>query len=224
MIPLKDNIQGRTFPFVNIFFILINLWVFYLEIHQPSPRALESFISTWALIPSELFLNPLLRWKNVFTAMFLHGGWMHLIGNMLYLWIFGDNVEDRMGHRRYFIFYLLVGLVASATQIFLNPTSKIPLIGASGAIAGVLGAYFVLYPKAKIMAVVPIWIFLRFIEVPAVLFLGFWFILQAFQSWGSLLQAAQGTKDIGGVAWMAHAGGFLSGLIFVFLFRKSAKR
>jgi membrane associated rhomboid family serine protease len=129
-----------------------------------------------------------------------------------------------MGHRRYFIFYLLVGLVASATQISLNPTSKIPLIGASGAIAGVLGAYFVLYPKAKIMAVVPIWIFLRFIEVPAVLFLGFWFILQAFQSWGSLLQAAQGTKDIGGVAWMAHAGGFLSGLIFVFLFRKSAKR
>lgn len=220
MIPLKDNIKGRTFPFVNILLILLNAGVFYLELKQSSPQTLNNFITAWALIPHHLVVNSAREWIKIPTSMFLHAGWMHFLGNMLYLWIFGDNVEDRMGHRRYFIFYFLVGSCAALFQVFFNQNSSLPLVGASGAIAGVMGAYFVLFPKAKIMALVPIWIFIRFIEIPAILFLGFWFLLQALQSWGSILGASSGGADIGGVAWWAHAGGFLSGFLFVFIFKK----
>lgn len=220
MIPLKDNIKGRTFPFVNILLILINAGVFYLELKQSSPKALTNFITAWALIPHHLIVNFAGEWIKIPTSMFLHAGWMHFLGNMLYLWIFGDNVEDRMGHRRYLIFYFLVGSCAALSQVYINHNSTLPLVGASGAIAGVMGAYFVLFPKAKIMALVPIWIFIRFIEIPAILFLGFWFLLQALQSWGSILSASAGGSDIGGVAWWAHAGGFLSGFLFVFIFKK----
>lgn len=220
MIPLKDNIKGRTFPFVNILLILVNAGVFYLELRQSSPQALKSFLTEWALIPHLLVNHPRTEWFKIPTSMFLHAGWMHLLGNMLYLWIFGDNVEDRMGHRRYLLFYLVVGSCAALSQVYLNPRSSLPLVGASGAIAGVMGAYFILFPKAKIMALVPIWIFIRFIEIPAILFLGFWFLLQALQSWGSILSASAGGADAGGVAWWAHAGGFLAGFLFVFPFKK----
>lgn len=220
MIPLKDNIKGRSFPFVNILLILLNGAIFYLEIRQPSPKALMAFLGQWSLVPGNLIRNPASEWIKILSSMFLHGGWMHFLGNMLYLWIFGDNVEDRMGHRRYLIFYLLVGSCAALSQVCLNPHSTLPLIGASGAIAGVMGAYFILFPKAKITALVPIWIFIRFIEIPAILFLGFWFLLQALQSWGSILNASAGGSEIGGVAWWAHAGGFLAGFLFVIPFKK----
>lgn len=219
MIPIKDNIRGRYFPFVNIALILLNAAVFYMELRQPDKASLEKFVYGGALIPSTFLSNPLAEWPRLFTSMFFHAGWMHFLGNMLYLWIFGDNVEDRLGHRRYLFFYFLTGAAASGAQTVLSPASTIPLIGASGAIAGVLGAYFVLYPRAKILALVPIWIFVRFLEIPAVLFLGFWFLLQALQSWGSLLQSA-GSVPAGGVAWGAHAGGFLAGLLLVFPFKR----
>ncbi len=224
MIPLKDNLKGRTFPIVNIIFILVNIAGFYLELRQPSPKTLELFFRLYSLVPADFIGDPWSNGTRIFTSMFLHGGLMHLIGNMLYLWIFGDNVEDRMGHIRYFFFYLLVGTSAALFQIHLNPGSKMPMVGASGAIAGVMGAYFILYPKAKILALIPIWIFLRFIEIPAIFFLGFWFLLQALQGWGSLVHTAGGAREMGGVAWWAHAGGFLAGFVFVFLFKKNVFR
>jgi membrane associated rhomboid family serine protease len=155
----------------------------------------------------------------VFIAMFLHGGWSHVIGNLLYLWIFGDNVEDRMGHLGYLFFYLLVGVSATLAQAFMNPLSPVPMLGASGAIAGVLGAYFVLFPKSRILALVPIWVFIRVVEIPAIFFLGFWFVFQAIQGWGSIVnQPLQGPG--GGIAWGAHAGGFLAGMALVFPFTR----
>ena len=149
---------------------------------------------------------------------------MHIIGNMLYLWVFGDNIEDRVGHLRYLFFYLLVGAGAALTQCYMNSSSVIPMLGASGAIAGVMGAYFVLYPRARVTVAVPIFIFIKFIEIPAILLLGFWFVFQALQGYGSLVNLAAGAKDLGGVAWWAHAGGFLAGVILIFIFRKSRKR
>jgi membrane associated rhomboid family serine protease len=149
-----------------------------------------------------------LDWADVLTSMFLHGGWVHFLGNMLYLWIFGDNVEDRLGHVPYLMFYLLCGAVAAMAQVFVNPASPIPMVGASGAIAGVMGAYFVLYPHSRVLAVVFIVLFIDIIEIPAIFFLGIWFIMQLFSGVGSVVQAAEG-----GVAFMAHVGGFVAGVI-----------
>lgn len=218
MIPLRDNIRSRSFPIVNGLLILANAVGFFKEITQPDAPAFLAFLRTWALIPSRLLLFPNEAWVTVFSSMFLHGGWLHLIGNMLYLWIFGDNVEDRLGHRRYLLFYLLCGTLAALTQVALSPSSTAPMVGASGAIAGVLGAYFFLYPKARITTAVPIWIFIRIMEIPAVIFLGLWFVIQALQSWGSL----GGGIVEGGVAWWAHAGGFLAGGVLVLFFKKPA--
>ncbi len=224
MIPLKDNIKSRTFPFVNAFLILLNGFGFYKELSQPNPPALVAFLNLWSLVPAKLAAAPERLWPTLFTAMFLHGGWLHLIGNMLYLWIFGGHVEDRMGHRRYFVFYLLCGLLAALGQIALNPESPVPMVGASGAIAGVLGAYFLLYPKARITTLVPIWIFLRVMDVPAILFLGFWFVIQALQGWGALAAAGKAGAAAGGIAWGAHAAGFLAGGILVFFFKRPLKK
>ncbi len=222
MIPLKDNLSRRTFPFVNILLILINIGVFAYEIKSlAQPEMLKNFIHTFAVVPAHLLASPITEWHTVFSSMFLHGSWMHIAGNMLYLWIFGDNVEDRMGHMRYLVFYLLIGFIAAMTQICLFPQSQIPMLGASGAIAGVLGAYFVLFPKARVLALVPIWIFIKISEIPAFFFLGFWFIIQAFQSWGSIIQTPGNAG--GGVAWWAHASGFLAGLLLIFFFRKPGK-
>jgi membrane associated rhomboid family serine protease len=224
MIPLKDNVRSRSFPFFNILLILGNIAVFAIELRQPSPQALERFFSQWSLLAAPLVRHPWENWYRVITSMFLHGGWFHLIGNMLYLWVFGGNVEDRVGHFRYLIFYLAVGAVAAFFQVGLNSASTVPMIGASGAIAGIMGAYFVLYPRAKVTTVVPIFVFIRVVEIPAFFFLGFWFLLQAFQGYGSLLQTAAGVRDAGGVAWWAHAGGFVAGFVFIFFFRQSARK
>jgi len=222
MIPLGDNTPSRTFPFVNVFFILMNAAAFVHELRFPTPESLEAFITAWAVIPKELFAQTWTEWVTIPTSMFLHGGWAHILGNMLYLWIFGDNVEDRVGHFRYFIFYLLVGTAAALTQSFAHPTSGVPMIGASGAIAGVLGAYFVLFPRARVMALIPVGFFLMRAQIPAFFFLLFWFVIQSLQGVGSLTaRAVQG--DVGGVAWFAHAGGFVAGFILIWFFKKPAR-
>lgn len=223
MIPIRDNISTRTFPFCNVLLILINIGVFVLELRQPSPQALERFFGAWSLTPAPLLHHPWDHWYRVVTSMFLHGGWTHILGNMMFLWIFGDNVEDRVGHVRYLFFYIFVGCAAALAQVFLFPASTIPMVGASGAIAGVLGAYFVLHPGAKVTALVPIFIFLKVVDLPAVFFLGFWFLIQALQGYGSLLQAASGAPAQGGVAWWAHAGGFVAGIVLIFFFKRPKK-
>ena len=149
--------------------------------------------------------------------MFLHGSWSHVLGNMWYLWIFGDNVEDRMGHFRFLIFYLLCGIVAAFGQIFIDPTSTLPTIGASGAIAGVMGAYFVLYPQSRVLTLIPLIVFWEIVELPAIFLLGFWFLMQLFSA-GAI--AATSNSQAGGVAFMAHVAGFIFGLVGVFIFRK----
>lgn len=224
MIPIRDNVRSGSFPFINILLILANIAVFSVELRQPSAQAMEQFVNKWALFAGPLVTNPVGNWHRVISSMFLHGGWFHLIGNMLYLWVFGDNVEDRVGHVRYFLFYLAVGSAAMMAEVFLSPGVNAPMLGASGAIAGVMGAYFVLYPKAKVMTAVPIFIFLKFVEIPAIFFLGFWFVIQAFQGYGSLLTIASGARDLSGVAWWAHAGGFIAGVILIFFFRKSQRK
>ncbi len=224
MIPLRDTIPSRTFPFVNYGLIVVNSIIFLYEVSL-GPQ-LEAFIQTFGVIPAKYFWlsqhepwNLVERFYPILTSMFLHGGWLHVIGNMWFLWIFGDNVEDRMGHGRYLIFYLLSGVGAGLFHIYLNPTSTIPTIGASGAIAGVMGAYFILYPFARVITLVPIFFFVDIIEIPAFFFLGFWVLLQFFQ--GTLSLAFSQT---GGVAWWAHFGGFLVGAVLVFLFKKPRRK
>jgi membrane associated rhomboid family serine protease len=161
------------------------------------------------------------RFLPIFTSMFLHGGWLHLIGNMIYLWIFGDNVEDMMGHIKYFIFYLLCGVSANYAHLYTNASSPMPTIGASGAIAGVMGAYFILFPRSKVWTLFPIFFFIQIIKIPAVAFLGFWFLMQFFMGFFSL-----GVSSVarGGVAWWAHIGGFACGALLVFIFKKRKRK
>jgi hypothetical protein len=222
MIPLKDNIPSSTFPFVNISLIFINIAVFFYEVSL-GPY-LERLIFHFGVIPSKfLFLlssqtfNPLATFLPLFTSLFLHGGWLHVIGNMLYLWIFGDNVEDRLGHFRYLFFYLLCGIGAGMSHIITQASSHIPTIGASGAIAGVMGAYFVLFPKARVITLVPIFFFIQLIEIPAFFFLVFWFFIQLFSGTFSL-----GSSELvtGGIAFWAHIGGFICGIILLFFLKK----
>jgi len=225
MIPLRDNINAPIKPWVNWMFILINGYCFYLELHLHNSVALEKFITHWSVVPSRLWANPAHQWTTLLTATFLHGGWMHIIGNMLFLNIFGKGVEDRMGHVRYFFFYLFIGCAANAAQAYMSPASKLPLLGASGAIAGVLGAYFFYYPYARILTLIPFWIFSRIVEVPAFIFLGVWFLIQALQSVGTL--GMKTMQDTGGVAWLAHASGFIAGLLLgpaLSLSKKTSKR
>jgi membrane associated rhomboid family serine protease len=214
MIPLRDNIPSRTRPWINYALIFVNVIIFLYELALLNTGLLEKFILRWGFVPSVFLSNPLAEIPTLFSAMFLHGGLTHLGGNMLYLWIFGDNVEDWYGHWRYLIFYLLCGLAASFGQMITSTHSKMPMIGASGAIAGVLGSYFLLYPNARVLALIPFGFFLRMVEIPAFFFLGFWFLLQMFS--GTLTLGSQS----GGVAWWAHIGGFLAGVGFLFLFRR----
>lgn len=213
MIPLYDTIRPRRFPFINWLLILANAAVFWYEL-QLGENALQRFIFTWGLIPAELISNPQKEWLTVFTAMFLHGGWFHIISNMWVLYIFGDNIEDRVGSLRYLLFYLLSGIAAAALQVFILPRSSVPMIGASGAIAGVLGAYLVSFPGSRIASIVPIFFIFTIVEVPAILFLVFWFITQLYSG----LFAIQGGSS-SGIAWWAHIGGFIFGLIMVSFFR-----
>jgi membrane associated rhomboid family serine protease len=212
MIPLKDENPTHITPFVNYSLIAINILVFVYQMFI-TPDA-EAFVMEHALIPAQLLREMDLRnIARLFTSMFMHGGILHLGGNMLYLWIFGDNVEDAMGHGRYLIFYLLGGLLATAIHIVTSPGSQIPTLGASGAIAAALGAYLILYPRSRVLSLIPLGFFMRLTMVPAVIVLGLWFLLQLFQ--GVL---ALGGPDVGGVAFWAHIGGFVAGFVLAKLF------
>jgi membrane associated rhomboid family serine protease len=221
MIPLRDSVRTSSPPIVNIIFIVINAVAFYYELTLGAK--LEVFIGNYGLVPSEFMGDAVSMPPNIFgmavpliSSIFLHGGWMHFIGNMWFLWIFGDNVEDSMGHIRYLFFYLFLGIGAGITHLIFNINSTIPTIGASGAISGIMGAYLVLYPKGRILTLIPIFIFIKILEVPAYVFLLFWIVFQAFQGMVSL-SAEQG---VGGVAWWAHIGGFVLGVVFILFFRK----
>lgn len=202
-IPLKDDVPSRHRPFVNWALIVVNLAVFaYI-----AGGDLNRTIAAWGVVPASfLRLPPAAMALNVVTATFIHAGWLHVLGNMLFLWIFGDNVEDVMGHLRYLAFYFLTGTIALLTFVFLNPASTVPLVGASGAISGVLGAYFLLFPKARVWTLVAVFP----VRLPAVLFLGVWFLIQALNE--SL--AITGGQS-GGVAFAAHVGGFVAGMLLV---------
>lgn len=211
MIPLRDVIPSRTTPYITVTIILINAVAWMYEVSMPRQQ-LAVFLDIFGVVPADFVPTTLL------TSMFLHGSWSHVIGNMWYLWIFGDNVEDRMGHGRFIVFYLLCGCVAAFGQILLDPESTVPMIGASGAIAGVMGAYFVLYPQSRVLTLVPFIIFVDIIELPAIFLLGFWFLMQLFSAGAIAVTASTGGS--GGVAFMAHVAGFVMGLIGVFVFRK----
>lgn len=209
MFPLgDDNSLRRITPFVTFVLIAINVAVFFLELQYG-----DAFITEWAFVPGRFTAGPAQDAVTLLSAMFMHGGWMHLGGNMLYLWIFGDNVEDRFGHLGFLIFYLLAGLIATAAQYVVNPQSVIPNVGASGAIAGVLGAYLLMFPQAKVRVLV----FNVVAVLPAVLVLGFWIALQIFSGAGSIMDGNR--ADTGGVAYMAHVGGFVAGFAMAFLMR-----
>lgn len=219
MIPLKDDNPTKTFPFVTIAIISVNIAV-YIYMLTLGEKGETLFVLRGGAIPYEIthfvdiyplaFIPPPL---TLLTAMFVHGGLLHVGGNMLYLWIFGDNIEDRLGHFRFFVFYLLSGFLASLAHIIMLPHSTLPMIGASGAIAGVLGAYFLLYPRANVMTLVFFFFFVDIVRIPALVFLGLWFIIQ-------LLSFGAG----GGIAWYAHIGGFIGGAVLVKLFDRKRRR
>jgi membrane associated rhomboid family serine protease len=210
MIPLRDVIPSRTVPYLTVSIIVLNALAWFYELGLPR-EDLPVFLRQFGVVPAYFTVPTLI------SSMFLHGSWSHVLGNMWYLWIFGDNVEDRMGHFRFLIFYLLCGIVAALGQIFIDPTSTLPTIGASGAIAGVMGAYFVLYPQSRVLTLIPLIIFWEIVELPAIFLLGFWFLMQLFSA-GAI--AATAHSQAGGVAFMAHVAGFLTGLVGGFVFRK----
>ena len=214
MFPIRDVIPSRTTPYVTFGLIIINVLVF---LHQLSlGEHGERFIRTYGLIPADF------SWLTVLSSMFVHGGLLHVGGNMWFLWIFGDNVEDRMGHGRFVAFYLLCGVAAAVAQTYFAPDSTTPMVGASGAIAGVMGAYFVLYPKSRIVTLIPIFIFIQLIEVPAVVFLAIWFLWQFLQGLGSI--SIPGDSGMGGIAFWAHVAGFLAGVGSVLVFRRPERQ
>jgi membrane associated rhomboid family serine protease len=219
MIPIRDTLPRRNTPIATWLLILVNAVVFLFELTM-SPEALEQFFHLFGIVPAR-FTHP--DWAvsaglpgndywPFLTSMFLHGGWLHIIGNMWALWIFGDNVEEKMGPVRFVIFYLVCGLIAGIVHTFTNADSTIPTVGASGAIAGVMGAYFFLFPYARIVVLIPIFFFPFFFEVPAVIYLGFWALSQVFS--GTLSLASE--QQVGGVAWWAHVGGFIGGIVLQF--------
>lgn len=218
MIPLHDDNPTSMFPIVTLVFIATCVLVFFWELSLGP--AVNQAIQNYGAIPAVVLgnqpthssgaLHP--AWSTVLTSMFLHGGWMHLIGNMLYLWIFGNNVEDAMGHFRFIVFYLLCGIVAFLAHAFGDVQSQVPTVGASGAISGVLGAYLLLHPHAKVLVAIPIGFIIHTTRLPASLVLIFWFVLQ-------LINSALTDNSQGGVAWGAHIGGFVAGMVFIPLFK-----
>ena len=211
MIPLRDVIPSRTTPYITITIIALNALAWLFELSLPH-ETLNQFLTVYGVVPASFAPATLV------TSMFLHGSWSHVLGNMWYLWIFGDNVEDRVGHGRFILFYLLCGIAAALGQVAVDPNSTLPTIGASGAIAGVMGAYFVLYPHSRVLTLIP-WIFLQIVELPAIVLLGFWFVMQLFSA-GTIAMTT--TSQAGGVAFAAHIVGFLTGVGGVFVFRKRA--
>ncbi len=220
MIPIADESPRGFIPFVNYIFLAVNIFVYFFL--QPSDiHAVELFFMRFGLIPAE-FTNGATFLKgviNIFTSMFLHGGFWHLAGNMLYLWIFGDNIEYTVGHGRYFVFYICVGIGAALLQVIMSPSSTVPMVGASGAISGVLGAYLLKFPRNRISVLFFIFFFIKIIQVPAILVLSLWFLFQVYNSFFSLIPGSAG----GGVAYFAHIGGFLAGLFLIKLFERRQK-
>ena len=217
MIPLKDNVPTRTFPIITITIVLVNILVFLWSLMLADGLG-QRVVHTYALIPKELLVaatvSPALLPYNIltiFTSMFLHGGILHLGGNMLYLWIFGNNVEDAVGHSRFILFYLFSGVAAALVQCSVDPGSTVPMIGASGAVSGILGAYLLLYPRAKVKTLIFIFVFITTIDIPAMVLLSLWFFVQIIFSHGQ------------GVAWFAHIGGFLFGLITIKIFTRGMR-
>ncbi|MGI8552995.1 MAG: rhomboid family intramembrane serine protease [Dehalococcoidia bacterium] len=238
MIPIGDSLRSRTFPIVNSALILVNFLVFFVELSQPN---LNAWVFQWGTIPCFVDAavhgstqascavqgavvqtltgdSPLLR---LLTSMFIHGGWLHILGNMLFLFVFGDNVEDAIGHAGYLIFYLVCGLLADLAQTYADPASAVPAVGASGAIAGVLGAYLVLYPRASVRTVIPIFFIPFMLRIPAFVLMLFWFLTQIVGS--SLFTFARATGGSGGVAYMAHVAGFVAGVVLIFVFRSGRR-
>ena len=207
MFPIGDDDRAlRTVPLVTYALLALNILFFFVELSGG-----EAFIMRWAFVPSRFLANPITESLTLFTSMFMHAGWVHLGGNMLYLWIFGDNVEDRFGHIKFITFYILCGIAATFAQLAFSIGSSIPNLGASGAIAGVLGAYILLFPERRVSVLQG----LRVIQVPAVIVIGLWIVLQFYSGIGSIAYSS----DIGGVAYMAHIGGFVAGFVLTFLFR-----
>ncbi len=205
MIPLRAAIRSLSAPSVTILLIAVNTLVFLYMISL-DPYTLNHFIRQYAMVPSRLHVS------TIVTMMFLHGGWMHLIGNMWFLWVFGDNVEDVLGHGKYLLFYLLCGVIAAVTQYAISPDSRVPVLGASGAIAGVMGAYLVKFPNSRILTLLPLFVFWTTVEMPAWVMLVYWFVLQFFSGLGSI-GYSQGST--GGVAFFAHVGGFIAGMLLI---------
>jgi membrane associated rhomboid family serine protease len=216
MIPIRDALRSKNFPVVNVMIIGINVLAFLWELFQGSN--LQEAFYLYGIVPLR-YSSPELSARFTgfqqllpfLTSMFLHGGFLHIIGNMWFLYIFGDNIEDRLGHIRYLIFYLLCGVAAGLVHLYTNWGSKMPTIGASGAISGVMGAYLLLHPRSKILTLIPIFFFFQFIEIPAFIFFGYWLLIQLFS-------ASLTPKNVGGVAFWAHIGGFVAGLIFIKVF------
>ena len=231
MIPLKDDVPTRTFPVVTVGLIIANAlaFLYQLSLHATDDpaalRAAQAFVFEFGLIPCRLtgscvapseFPLPAL---TIFTSMFLHGGLFHVAGNMLYLWIFGNNVEDTLGHGRFLLFYLLSGVAAALAQTAIDPASRIPMIGASGAVSGVLGAYLLLFPYASVLTLVVFGFFIRVVRIPAMIVLGFWIVVQFLNGLITF-----GSGEQGGVAWFAHIGGFLAGLGLLYVLRAGRPR
>ena len=239
--PLKDDVRTRSWPVVTIGFIALNVLAFLYQVslgidaRGPGAGAAEAFIVEFGVTPCRLthscpisvsrvlgdFPHP---WATLFTSMFLHANLLHVGGNMLFLWIFGNNVEDTIGHGRFMVFYLAAGVVAAVGQTLVTPTSPVPLIGASGAVSGVLGAYLLLFPHATILTLVMLGFFIKIFRIPAVIVLGFWIVLQLMNGYLTYSAQALGREEGGGIAWFAHIGGFLGGIVLLFLLRPRQSR
>jgi membrane associated rhomboid family serine protease len=223
MIPIRDEIRTSGRTWLTYVLIAVNVLVFLYE--TSLGEALDAFVTTWGLVPWNMTHGVAARGFSLrehvlpwLTSMFLHGGWVHLIGNMWFLHIFGDNVEDRLGRPRFVVLYVCGGLVAGLAQVVSSPGDTVPMVGASGAIAAVLGAYLLMYPRARVLTVVPIFIFLQFVRLPAFLFIGIWFVFQMFSGYAALLSSASG-----GVAWWAHIGGFVAGLLLCMVLKSGTQ-
>lgn len=224
MIPIRDRNPSGTFPFVTVSIIALNIMVFLFELSMG--QGLDSFLFQFGVVPIKVYYSTDIPGSNIINTyfpflsfMFLHGGFVHLIGNMWYLWIFGDNVEDRLGRVKFIIFYLICGIGSAIVHVYFNSQSEVPCVGASGAIAGVLGAYMVTFPRARVLVLIPLFIVWQTIELPAIIVLGFWFLIQFFSGTASI-----SSTHGGGVAWWAHIGGFVLGVILIKLFPKSRRQ
>lgn len=222
MIPLKDTIPSRHWPIMTLLIIIANVYIFIFQ-QQLEPESYRSLNYSFGLVPFRFFQNGINSFQDFIpfvTHLFLHAGWMHLIGNMWALWLFGDNVEDRMGSFRFLVFYISMGIIAGLVNIYFEPRLSIPTIGASGAIAGVMGAYFIMYPSSKIVTFIPLFFIPLFIEVPAIIYLGFWLFSQIY----SFLVNRQ-LETVSNIAWAAHIGGFIAGVLFhKFFFRSNREK